>query len=375
MGNYAVNKGNQQVTIYPYQDLTSYNVNQLLYGLIGTGFFEGSVSIFDGGSLGGEYTNAQVVFRVNAGSSLTFIRSYLVESETKKFVGKVVLESHAYLPITKTTLWKSSGYMGANSIIISADWNYSLENPTERYVNFEILTDVQKQDCITNGKIILAEFLNHPYLVNNCGTQEPNYPAVSVTSYQRYYPEIEGQSRRIFKRLEEQSKRLPVNFSYDGNKILVGPGVVWCTDTILYLPTAMQSPPVPLRASIPPGHTASEYYQIDILRLIHNEEPYTPTLVWDSFLKEKPSPTWNFGDITNISQSDILNFISGYKFSVYNDGFVILIGVRECWNIPTSGPTTTTLWPGQCYIPDFYMPHIGTSDYVTRFRLPVYTDL
>ena len=375
MGNYSNNIGNQQVTIFPYQDLTSYNANQILYGLIGNGFFEGSVSVVDGGVLGGSYTSAQVVFIVSSGSTFTFVRTYSIGTQTKKFVGKVVLDDHAYIPITKSILWKSSGYMVANSIILSADWNYDLENPAERYIHFEILTDAQKPECLTNGKLILAEFFNHQYLVQNCGTEEPNYPAVSVSAYQRYYPEFQDQPRRIFKRLEEQSKRLPVTFSYDGNKILVGPGVVWCSDMLLYVQTPMESPSIPLQTTIPDGHTANEYYQIDILRLMYDEDTSTPMLKWDSFLKDKPSPEWNFGDISNIPQSTLISYISGIEYALYNSGLIVLIGVRECWNIPTSEPTSTKLWPGQCYIPDFYIPQIGSPEYFSRFKLPVYADV
>lgn len=371
MGTYTLNRGNQQVTIYPYQDLTSYYGNQILYGLIPQGVFTGEASVIDGGSLGNPYTSHQAVFRVSPGSVFVFIRNYTTKDGLKKFVGKIVLEDEALIDITKTILWKTPSYTtGVTSLLLTADWTYNLENPAERFIDFEILTDLQRASALAAGKIIVAEFLNHQYFVQNAGSDSP-YPEVSLTDYQVQYPFVEGQPRHLFTRLEKMSKQMPVVFAANGNTITVGPGVVWNADTLLSIP-ATTSPPIPLRASIPSGHTANEYYQIDVLRLTHLEETQEIILKWDSFLKEKPTPEWNFSNIPAIPQSTITSYLSGFEFALEDPGMIILFGVRNCASIPTSNPTSTKLWPGQCFILDYFIPQLGAPEYYTRWKLPVH---
>ena len=375
MAGYTVDNGKQQVTIYPYQDLTSVEGNQILYGFMLPGVYEAELELVNG-SIGIGLTTDQIGVFIKAGTTCVFERSYTDPSNnvTKIFVAKVVLQDDALISASKSIIWNSgSPFYLTEKLVVYADWQYDLLKQEERFAGFFLGTEEDIPTLQSEQKLILGVFLNHQYFVTQAGTYPPgtnDFVGLDVNQYHLHYEQ--QPNRRLLRRLQTQSDMYDIEFDGTGTSIAVGPMKVFCSDTMLSIPRT--STYIPTRvATLPAGKTAADVYQIDVLRLKQDEETQAVGLEWQSFVKDNPVPAWDFSISSTFTESQIINFIAGVELGLVDPGYVVLIAVRACSDVPISDPghTTSKIWPQLCYIPDYYVPRIATVEKFTRWKLPI----
>jgi hypothetical protein len=355
MAGTSTNNGNQQVSIYPYQQLSSIYGNEISYGILNPGVYSSDVTITDNGS--------SVNFNILAGTTLVFQRTAadpLQSTITDTILGKIVLGSTATVTQAKATLWTLSN---VSTLYLVADWTYSLSSSTLQYANFSISTDanlassVRNADGTSSHVLIIAAILNNNYYVTNNPAGSPN-----TSDMTKYHISKESQSNRdVLKREYIRNNQYRIDFDPNGLGVyvnaghsLVGNNVVFTNSSFggsggaysqpettlpfnlqgsfsgangeghwypakLNYPTGLISPAAgliyyyPLISQIsafntytngyytnygmnnnPINITGSEtnYYQIDFLRIRMDEVTHTQVIGWDSFLQ--PVGSFNF---------------------------------------------------------------------------------
>lgn len=384
----TTNIGNQQVTIYPYQQLSSVFGNEVSYGVLNPGVYSSGVTITDGGG--------SVIFTIAAGTTLVFQRSAadpLSSAVTDTIIGKVVLGAPAAVSVAKATLWTSSY---STTLYLVADWTYSLSNPTLLYASFSFSTDVNLQGNIRNldgtssHVLVIAAILNNNYYVTNFPSGNPT----NTNDMSKYHISNESQSNRdVFRREYIRNNQYRIDFDPNGRGVYVNAGHSFIGGNAVYtnpqfgnsgniysqtettLPFNLQGsfsgafgaghwyplkngsgvilPPTGLinyypitpqiingvtyglQSNIPINITGSEssYYQIDFLRIKMDDVSHTQVIGWESFLQPSGSLDFSTFSMTYTSAASLVTpnkmaYLNQFVFPLSGEGEVLLVAIR-----------------------------------------------
>jgi hypothetical protein len=359
MGATNINLGRQQVTVTPYQDLTSVNADQIISGIIRQGVYNSTVAI--------DSDVSNVYFNIAAGSTFVFERSWQDLAGTRNLVGKSVLGDIAEITISQATL---STYTSASGkLLLTADWDYNLNDQSSIYVNFTVDIGENLSNIIADGKLVVCSILGHNLFIGN-------NPTVYRIGYDSQY------NRNVLNNLNTKSNTFQVFFHGTGAYVHIGlpsvalngtnpvdvltPTVAWVSDKLVYLPqTKIIAPPAILG-------TLGSAYQIDTLRFVPDEtlgveQSAGLNLVWYTTTKAAPGSPWTFSDRDSITQDALIAYLSGHRTEVIDSGHTILILVRDA-------SCGVYMWPQWCYVLDSSVPQIGESRLSVRTKLPIYTE-
>lgn len=335
-GAVTVNSGSQQVTIYPYQDITSVHANEILEGIIEPGVYASFLEVFRDAM--------NTTFRVKAESSFVFRKTY----NSASFIAKSFLKTDADIVVATADLY--SGFFSpiapafCKGIIIVATWSYDLTNPTYKFVAFKIVpySDDNILEIKNNNDLIVGVFLNHENSL------------ASVNNYKISYQDQEN--REVLKHLYNEANQSLIRFSSEGTNLIVSPRTFILSDTVINFPTETIISSFPSQVV---GAYDNTYSQIDVLRIKteHTDGTNIPYFEWESFIIHAVRTT-----------ETIPEFINGFEFTWYDPGYNILFVVRRWDTIPLN----PQIWPNDCWEPLRNMPQLSTAEYLTRFRLPIY---
>lgn len=361
-------KGNQQVTIYPQQDITSINANQQIYGLISAGVYKTGLSISDNPS--------EILITVAAGTTVVFEREY----EGRKFVVKTVLaDSYELDPLDKSTAF--GNMKNSKSIHVYADWQY---NPLaiEHDATFYITDDAGSVALIAQKMMLVGSFGNHQYMYAH--REDPSPPSAAGT-YRVDYSKVVGLN--TLDNLSNQREALKVEFTGDGTGIYIKPGTVWISDLMGYWSESNYKNPLEQELQpgqlfgdpIPPPENAGSagQYQIDTLRLVTDEEDLSKFKFKWSTKVVVTGETWDFKNMLFTKEGQLLPFLRGQQLNLTDPGYIVLICVRSC---NSTDPGTGTIWideiwPQNTYVPETYTPRVGEVPSFTRLKLPVHSGI
>jgi len=354
--------GKQQISIYPYQDLTSINGDQILLKLFSQGMYEAEVTVT-------EEDATHIDITIKKGTTFVFesVVADLVEGVDRPIIVKVVLDEDVNWDgttyLTKEVIWSTDPtYAAAEFLFLYATWDYSIAVPANRYAVFHLGTDANYAAIKGNAaNVIICKILNHQHFVGE-------YPLgdLSLGHYSISYETKEN--RNYINQLKDSLNIFPVEFDGDGEHITVTTGTVITGNTVITNTSTSVAPPAAL---VPTIGVPSDYFQIDVLRYKYgNEDPdlMVPELAWESFLFAKPDPevAWDWADNTSITQDMIKGYLHGKRLDVVDTGYNILYLVRK------NSIITTVMWPEWCYIPSPLIPRIGEVETTTRLSVPIY---
>lgn len=387
MGGTTTNNGNQQVSIYPYQQLSSVLGNEVSYGMYTPGVYSAGITIVDNGT--------SVNFIIKAGTTLIFQRTAvdpLSSIVTDVILGKVVLGSDATIPFLKSTLW-SATY--ATTLYLVADWTYSLSSPSLLYASFSFSTDVNVAtnirafDGTSSHVLVVATILNNNYYVTNFPLASP-----STTDMTKYHISYESQPNRDALKKQYASNNLyRIDFDPNGRGVYVNAGHTMAGNNILItnpqfgnagntysqpemtLPFNLQGSfagtygeghwfplkngtgvilpatglvnyyPVPAQISLVNGSyvtyglqnnnpinitgTETAYYQIDFLRIKMDEVLHTQVIGWESFLQIAGSLNFTTFPVAGLAYSSATELNLVNKLTYLNQFVFPLTGDGE----------------------------------------------
>jgi len=365
----------QQVSIYPFQTLSSVYANELLYGLFEPGVYNSRISLRDG------IDSSILRVDIHAGTTLLFTRIHANpddHTKTNIVIGKIVVTSDDYIEISKESIWKNTpAFTSAPKLYIIADWRYNILSNTERYVNFSIETSLTTYNANLNTpnthQLLVATLSNHQYYVDHYSTNNSD-----LTNYHISYET--QRNRNVLSRLFLKNDNFNLVFSSDGSEVEVYSGVSITNGSIYYISDHIHVlAATGIDTYIPDKRTGliknvsaslSSYYQVDFLRLKTDINTLITSPVWESFLVPATVSggiNGNFLDYTDHSTivANIYSYITQFNFLLQDDGLTLLIAVRPRNELPP-------LWPEHCIIVkdsplDFSQ---GRSTY-SRFKLPV----
>lgn len=367
----TINNGNQQVSIFPYQELDSALGNSILYGILEPGVYASSVLIE-------EYSPTQVKVVVGAGTVCVFFRTDN-QSPSNKFVGKVVLTSDAEIILDKDTIWEGGGYSTSSKLYVTATWTYDITAPSEKYASFEVKTDATVGTLPYNlssssHSLLIATLLNHQYFTNA-------YPANPSPNLSNYHIAYDNQTNRnLYNKLNYLNNEFQVNFSPEGTGVYVTGGNVFISGST-FNPTSVSAfltEPLGVTYTIPSKvdgsvvnvtspDTTADYYQVDFLRIKRNENTGNFGFVFDSFITPKGSLDF---DTYIINKNDLRVYLSTYEYPLSGDGKTILVLIRP------RNALTNRFWPENTIIINEGEEPLmveGSPKYHDRFKIPVYT--
>jgi hypothetical protein len=351
--------GTQQVSIFPYQTLSSVYGNEVLYGLFEPGIYNSGVTLSDGSS------NTMFRVSINAGTTLLFKRSHVNPDDptiTDTILGKIVVTSPNFIDQLKANIWKDVGaFASATKLYVLADWRYGITSSSERYVDFSLATDLSGVlEGTTSHKIVVATLSNHQWFVDN-----ENYSSTNSNLY-NYHISYETQANRDpLKRLYVQNDNYNLVFAHNGRSVTINPGKAWIGASMASLTTTqVVAPAVGLTTYISSTVTntpvlvagsESNYYQVDFLRVKVDENSSALVYGWDSFLVtgtgtgslSGASLGWANNSIT---QQQLLTYIQQFRYPIKGDGLTLLVSVRPRSDVPPADGATNILWPEQCVI-------------------------
>lgn len=222
MAGTSTPNGQQQISIYPYQQLSSFYGNQILHGVLTPGVYSTSVSISTDAS--------NVTFSINPGTSLVFLRRPYDDVLLKynSIIGKItIVETAAEVTIAITSL-QTTPYDTSQVLYLVADWTYDIDQPTVIYVDFQLKTE-SSIATIKSGNIsspythslIVATILNHQAFVSSG----------DISDYKIAY-DYEDQ-RGVFERGYVSNKNFNIDFDQNGRGLYVEAGTALSGDTII----------------------------------------------------------------------------------------------------------------------------------------------
>lgn len=382
--SYTENYGNQQVTVYPLQDLTSINVNQTLYGLISEGVYWSELTI--GGTPATESDPGIAFITIKAGTTMVFKKTEGVRT----FLGKVVLGDDYIMRsetanggILRSDLWTAFHSPLSKAIHIFADWNYDLDVSDAHYVEFNYVPDSLFSANISAGKLLLGSFLNNSSAMAG---NESSYQGITLEDYYRVdYSNVPG--RNTLNDLISSKESLKVSFMGDGTGVMIGPGMLQVSDAIGYWSTTDS------QTVLYPGtfgessnrQGGSGDYQLDVLRLVTDETDQSAFKAeWTTkTFSSKPAGTGtgnsvrpdfklNGGFVGDDELENMKIYLSGKQLDLTDPGYLVLICIRPC-SISGNECWVDEIWPQNCYIPEKYMPRIGEVANFTRWKIPTYS--
>jgi len=426
----SINNGKQQVSIYPYQQLSSSYGNELFYGFLNPGIYSTKVSIANSGD------NSGILIYIAAGTTLVFQRQAtdpVNNTQNVNFIGKIVLSDVATIgPIPKTGIsgiWSSGAGLASTALYVIADWTYNLLNPNVIYVNFyidtdtNIISDVKTYDGTFTHKLVVATLMNHQAYAG--GDHAGNGHANDMSYYHVAYDF--QPNRDVLKNIFGVGNEYEIDFDPSGRGVYVGAGNSLTGESIIFRDPEFNStlsytdttfpwnladgqgmsypdrvsdttgiirPAVGLtqyyssssyQTNSPIDITGYEanYYQIDFLRIKLNEVDHTIFLGWESFLQPAASPELDFTnyhqtpiDNTAMISSNLMNYISQFNFPLSGEGETLLIAIRPrggANGIPLTDGSLNLLFPESCIIPrKNSLRDLGGVSRHKRLKLPVW---
>jgi hypothetical protein len=384
MGGTTVNNGQQQVSIYPAQYLSSVFGNEILYGIMkpGTGNYLGTTPQISSVS----YDGSSLYLTIAAGTTLLFQRQAQDPfNTTGTFIGKIILTNNYTYSISKAT-W--DGLSGSPRLHLIADWTYSTSDTATIYAAFSLVSDSGLSGYAFSGNgnlVLIASLLN-------------NVAANTAHNANLFHVSYEGQSNRdTFNRLYTKNEQYLVQFASDGSGLYVAQGSAFVGDNFLSTETLSNwsaspvypgtagnayttiiNPPLGILNYITNYNTGailnitgalSTYYQIDFLRVKSDEILHTSSIVWESFLQKKGSFTLS----TSSTQQQIIDYLAGVpNYPLNGIGYTILVLIRDRATLNTS-TYTSNCWPEATVIfKNAGATEIGAVNAHSRFKLPVW---
>jgi len=371
--SYDVNNGNQQVSIFPYQDLSSVYGNMLFYGLFDPGVYFSSLSVRNNGS------TFDVV--IGAGTTMMFKRQ---TPQNDYILGKIVLTSEATITVVKEECWFLNASLSNSSrIYIVADWDYDLLEQNNKYVDFSLHTDtdistIKADNGTTSHKLIIGSLLNQLYFQGDDYTK-------NVANYHISYDE--QTNRNLIKKLANRNNQFLLDFSSTGRGIKLAAGTSMISDTLISLPASGSYllPPVAVTSyvsnrvnntvtAITEGNQGN-FYQIDFLRLVKDEQTGATGIRWESFVKTK-STVIDFSLSSAITQNQLIEELKNTEFDLTDEGLTLLISVRPRAGVPLVDGDNNLIWPEHCLVMENVpsLSNTGSPSLYSRMRLPVYKE-
>ena len=386
------NNGNQQVSIYSQQQLSSIYGNQLLYGILQAGVANTSVTV--------AYSAPNLVFTIAAGTELFFQRSTSVDpasqGTTNTFIVKVILGSNATCSILNTT-WNGGSYVGSSKLYIIADWQYTAGYD---YASFVIANDttISSYNFVGNNSISNGNQVLVAVILNNIVAESHAPSWGSVPSY--FHISYEGQAGRdILTKVNNKNDQFLVQFAGDGSGIYVSQGNNFVGDTFLspeiltstiwssaaHYPTSTDAiysnkitPPIlntTYMNNVTTGATITiasgvyaNYYQIDFLRCKYDEVSHVQNFYWESFVQPANGFSFVYGSTT---QQNLIDYLSAFSsFPIKGIGQTILATVRRLDAVNTAN----LLWPeSTLFFKGSGLTETPGVNFHSRFKLPVWT--
>ena len=422
-GGTSTNLGGQQVTLFPYQPLSSAQGNELLHGVLVPGVSNIQVSVTS------DSTN--VYFNILPGSQLTFLRQATDGTGPQLFLGKVVLTSTATMTFQRSQLWSTNTFLvNTKALYLVADWTYDATQSTTIYAQFTLETDstiqtIRNNDETSSHQLILATILNQQYFVSLVG----GGMTLSSLSVSNYHISYDAQNQRSpLPRLFNINQDFNVDFDPNGRGVYVENGQVMVNGTLVnYAPvfdttstgsgktyplrsassanTGLIPPPVGLLVYTNPATNTqiyiagseTSYYQIDFLRVKSDDVTHVTAVYWESFLRPAPTVggiTWVGGtpitldfdgySTTNMTQTNLLGYLSALpapynQFQLAGEGQTLLISIRlrgasTAWQgVPTVDGVSNKTWPENCInMKAHAIPSLGMAPAHKRFKLPIW---
>ena len=351
--------GTQQVSLFPYQTLSSVYGNELLHGLFDPGVYSSGISVSNGSS------NTILRISIHEGTTLMFKRQHVNPDDPTKtdiILGKIVITSANFIDMLKEDIWNNiSTFSEATQLYVVADWRYGVTSSSERYVSFSLetnLSNIQAYDGTVNHKLIVATLSNHQWFISNYSNTNSN-----LYNYHISY-DIQA-NRSPLKRLFTHNNNFNLNFASNGRSIGIGSGNVWLGNTLVSLTSEYSiAPPLGLTSYITSNRTntsiniagvESSYYQVDILRVCIHENTSLPTYEWKSFLVTGTGIGSTQGSSlgwanNSVSQQELMDYIQQFIYPVTGEGINLLISVRPRSSIPIEDGATNIIWPENCII-------------------------
>ena len=369
-----VNLGKQQITIYPYQEITSVNADQILYNLVRPGVSNVKVEVYSPANID------QIGVKIYAGATMVFIQNLVENGVDRKFLIKCVLEDDVYLESFSKTLYWGPSFGSEAALYLYADLNYDLSNAEARYAAFSL--SANRDEIDTNQNLVLATLLNHQYFVKMYNSETPKKLDVSLNYY--YVSYQDQLNPDAFPEFYNKNNRFIPSISGDMLSVSVPAGVFMVGNTLVNFPTTTVNLPDKI-ASYPAGKTADDLYQIDVLRLkVTKSVPRVCGLKWESMVLDKPTPAeqWSWASAYSWTEDKLLSYLSEKNLTLHDSGHTLLLLVRPSNAVVITDflnqyPTWATvgfnkIHPSVCYIPKTSILRIDEQDLHSRFKLPVY---
>ena len=363
-----INLGNQQITIYPYQEITSINANQILYNLIQPSVSSAKIELYQ------PQSTDQFGIRILAGATFIFIQTVTESGTDRNFLIKCVLEDDVELAFAKSLYWGET-YQAAISLYLYANLNYSIDEPSKRYAAFSLTES--KTTINADKDLIIATLLNHQYFVKSVDDSiDPNLSYYYISYTEQHKPDV-------FSELYKETERLTPIFDGDMQKITLASETIISGNSLITVAGGEVTLPAKVSSSLYPlGKVAADLYQVDTLRIkITKEDPRTAGFIWESSLFDKPvGLTW--ADSYSWTEAQILAYLEKKPLSLYDSGYIILIMLRACGaTVYGTIGANYAAWgregfnkihPSMCYIPKKSIIRLDEQDYHSRFKLPIY---
>lgn len=365
-----INRGAQQITIYPYQEITSLNANQILYGVLQPGVSNIEVSLYSPSS------NAFIGIQIKKGATFIFEQELPEGGVTRKFLVKCVLEDDVNLEsFDKASFWGAT--YDVAQLYLYANLNYDLSSSDMRYADFSIATD--KQTIYDANDLIVATLLNQKYFTKKFAAN----PANIDLALQQYRVSYQDQANsNIFPSLYKESIQFRPIIDGEMRSVTIPGGSFLAGNTLAEIAT--QTVQLPAKVTTYPSGTTNDYFQVDVLRLkINKAVPRTPTFEWESTLLAKPtSGDWTWTTSYSWTEAKLTTYLSSKALDLKDSGHILLILVRPNWAEVITDYTNrysdwaeagfNKIFPAICVIPKKDMLRIDEQDLHSRFKLPVY---
>ena len=397
----STNNGNQTVSIYPSQQLSSIYGNEIIYGIVQPGVANASVSI--------STLSSNIVFTIAAGTQFYFQRSAtdpVSGAITDTFIAKITLGSSATYNFSANTTWTAGNYSASTKLYLVADWQYL---STANYVAFTIQNDstiVNYNFTGTGNQVLVATILNNANAYNTYNTNG-NILSSAITLFHIAY---EGQAKRdVLPRINSKNDQFMVQFAGDGSGVYVSQGSNFIGDNFLSSETVTQAPAWDTNTShggdakfvylgqlstdkiAPPtiyttyannlstgssltisSGNYGNYYQVDFLRNKFDELLHIQGFYWESFLQPAGSFTFVYGSTT---QQNLIDYLASavstgtQAYPLNGIGNTLLVSVRLLSAVNTSN----LIWPESTIV----FRNTGLSEVTgvnnhSRFKLPIW---
>ncbi len=412
MTGLSTNIGNQVVSIYSQQELSSIYGNSILNGVLTGGVADASISVLG---------SAAVTVTIGQNTKLYFTRQATdpVTGEVINIIGKVTIGAAAgfITPFDTTSGTVTYGMSAASwytnfqsesKLYVVADWIYDA-TATNKYATIGVygsaaLSSFNFQGV--NNQVLIGVLLNNAAAV-------AQYTVDSTILTSAYHISYEGQTNRdTLPRLYNENNKFLIQQAGDGSGLYVSSGLNFVGDNFIDPAATLNTPEwnntvtyagfnYTRKLSFAPAISTyivnnssgaqlditgqeSNFNQIDFLRVKHDEYTHTINVVWESFLKPT-SPLITFPP----TQSQLLSYLSQqtttssytspqimnpvFDFPLEGLGQTLLVVVRPRGTSGTYN-INTTFWPEYMVVfKDLGLDMTTASIKSIRNKLPVYT--